>query len=167
MRERIWAEMVDSKYKTCYLGFYLSKQRERNKYYNIFILIFSTTGVLGWSVMKELPLISSIIVMAMSIIKILGTEIVPSDNTFKKIEKAIDLYCDHFNKIENLWYDFERESINEVKAQKKFYEIMKGEKEMNKIVNEIFKDGNEKIQTKAELHSNNYFNNVFNQNNNE
>lgn len=84
MRERIWAEMVDSKYKICYLGFYLSKQRTNNKYFNIFILVFSTTGVLGWPILKELPFISSIIVMIMSIIKLIGTELVPNDNTFKK-----------------------------------------------------------------------------------
>lgn len=167
MRDRIWAEMVDSKYKICYLGFYLSKQRTNNKYFNIFILVFSTTGVLGWPILKELPFISSIIVMGMSIIKLIGTELVPNDNAFKKIEKAIDLYCDHFNKIENLWYEFERESVNETKAQKKFYTIINEEKEMNRLVNEIIKDGNNKIQTKAEIHSTNYFNNIFNQNSNE
>lgn len=77
------------------------------------------------------------------------------------------MYCDHFNKIENLWYEFERGSINETKAQKKFYIIMNEEKEMNRIVNEIIKNGNNKIQIKAEINSSNYFNNIFNQNRNE
>lgn len=167
MRERIWYEMVDSKYKIIYLGLFISKQRNRNKYYNIIILIFSTSGVLGWNYMKDLPFISSIIVMIMSIIKLIGTELIPNDNTFKKIEKAIDLYCDHFNKIENLWYELNGESINEDKAQKSFYKIMSQEKEISKIVNEVIKGDNKKLQAEAETRSTNYFTNIFNQNNYE
>lgn len=167
MRERIWAEMVDSKYKIIYLGFHLAKQRANNKYFNIFILVFSTSGVLGWTWLKELPFITSIIVMIMSIIKLIGTELIPNDNTFKKIEKAIDSYCDYFNKLENLWYEFDRDTINETKAQKKFYLIMNDEKDITKIVNEIIKDGNKQFQTRAEMISTNYFNNIFNQNRNE
>lgn len=87
MRERIWAEMVDSKYKIIYIGLHLSKQRTLNKNFNIFILLFSTSGVLGSPLLKELPLITSLVVMIMSIVKLIGNEYIPNDNTFKKIEK--------------------------------------------------------------------------------
>ncbi|REC44429.1 hypothetical protein [Chryseobacterium sp. 5_R23647] len=167
MRERIWVEMVDSKYKIFYLGFYLSKQRTKNKYFNIFILIFSTSGVLGWPLLKEIPLVASIIVMIMSIVKLIGNELVPNDTTFKKIETAVDSYCDFFNKLENLWYEYDRGLIDETKAQRLFYSIMKDEKDINKIVNEVIKSSDNKIQVKAEERSTNYFNTIFNNNTNE
>lgn len=166
MRERIWYEMVDAKYKCIYCGLYLAKQRTINKWFNIFILAFSTSGVLGWPFWKELPFATSIVIMAMSIIKLLGTELVPNDNSFKKIEKAIDMYCDYFNKLESLWFQFDNENINDVKAHKKFYEIVAEEKNISKIINEIIKGSNTQFQNKAEIECNNYFNNLFNSNNN-
>ncbi|WP_223559567.1 hypothetical protein [Chryseobacterium lathyri] len=166
MRERIWYEMVDAKYKSIYCGIFLSRQRIINKWFNVFILAFSTSGVIGWPFWKGFPFATSIIIMIMSLVKLLGTELVPNDNTFKKAEKAIDMYCDYFNTLENLWYEFDRENINETKAMKKFYAIVSKEKDISKIVNEIIKSKKLAFQNKAEMECDNYFNNIFNTNNN-
>lgn len=85
----------------------------------------------------------------------------------KRSKKTIDSYCDYFNKLENLWYEFERNSITEVKAQNKFYKIMSEEKDISKVVNEVIKGKNKKFQELAEEQSSSYFNNIFNQNKNE
>ncbi|MCY0967893.1 hypothetical protein [Chryseobacterium wangxinyae] len=166
MRERIWFEMVDAKLKSIYCGLYLAKQRTINKWFNIIIVVFSTSGVLGWSFWKDLPFATSIIIMIMSIVKLLGTELIPNDNTFKKIEKSIDLYCDYYNKLENLWYEFDNDKIDNDKAQRKFYLIVAGEKDISKIINEVIKTKNSSFQDKAEIECNKYFDNIFNLNSN-
>ena len=98
----------------------------------------------------------------MSIVKLLGTELIPNDNTFKKIEKSIDLYCDYYNKLENLWYEFDGDKIDTNEAQNKFYLIAAEEKEISKIINEVIKTKNSSFQDKAEIECNNYFTNIFN-----
>ncbi|WP_213279367.1 hypothetical protein [Chryseobacterium indologenes] len=165
MRERIWHELFDAKYKMIYCNLFLAKQRIINKWFNLVILIFSTSGVLGWPLWKDLPFATSIIIAIMSLVKLLGTELIPNDSMFRKSEVAIEKYCDYYNKLENLWYDFERDE-NEIKAQKKFYAIVAQEKDISKIVNEIIKKGNIALQSKAESECDNYFKNIFNTNNN-
>ena len=162
MRERIWHEMVEAKLRSTYAKFYLSQQRVINKRFNAFILIFSASGVLGWGVWKIFPFATSIVVTGMSLIKLIGTELLPNDKVFEKSEKIIDFYFDYFNQIENLWYDHYNYIIDDNEAQCRFYNIVATEKEINKIVNEIIRKPNKEFLTKSEEETDKYFEKVFN-----
>ncbi|WDF45287.1 hypothetical protein PQ459_10300 [Chryseobacterium sp. KACC 21268] len=161
MRDRIWYEMIQAKHRGIYCKFYLSQQREVNKWFNVFILLFSASGVLGWSFWKDLPLATSFIVAAMSLIKLIGTEMLPNDKVFEKSEKIIDFYFEYYNRLENLWYDHYNYNIDDDEAKTQFYEIVKSEKDINKVVNEVIRKANAKIHTRSENETTTYFNNIF------
>ncbi|QDP86035.1 hypothetical protein FNJ88_10945 [Chryseobacterium sp. SNU WT5] len=162
MRERIWHEMVDAKLKGIYTKIYLAEQRKINKWFNAFILIFSASGVLGWSFWKDFPLATSILVSGMALFKIIGTEFLPNEKVFTKSEKIIDFYFNHFNQIENLWYDHYNYIVSDSEAQEKFYSIIKSESEINKIVNDVIRNQNSKMLSTAEIECDNYFKKIFN-----
>ena len=53
MRTRIWNEITKSKHDIEYLRVYSRFQGNLARWINIMILLFSTTGILGWSIWKD------------------------------------------------------------------------------------------------------------------
>lgn len=161
MRDRIWHEMVEAKLRGYYAKLFLCEQRKVNKWFNAFILIFSASGVLGWSFWKDFPVLTSVVVSGMSLLKIIGTEFLPNEKVFEKADKVIDFYFDYYNQLEDLWYDHYNDIVEEGETKERFYRIVNTEKSINQMVNEIIRRQDLKILSKAELECTSYFDRVF------
>jgi len=96
------------------------------------------------------------------LIKLLQTHIVPSDKQIEKLDSISDFYFDYYNKIENLWYDYNNDRLSDEDAQEKYYEIKSTEKEINKIVKDIIKSVNKSAANKADLETKSYLTRTFN-----
>lgn len=162
MRERIWYELGQVKHNHYYCVFLLAKQRRILNYFNITILAFSSAGIMGWGVWQNTPLISCVIVAAISLLKLLSPHIVPSDKQIDKLDNVTDFYFDYFNKLEQIWLDHYNYRTTDEETQTLFYSLKDSEREINKVINEIVKSNNKNIQKRADLETRNYLSRTFN-----
>ena len=162
MRERIWNELFQVKHNHFYCLFLLARQKRVLNIFNMTILVFSSAGIMGWPLWKNAPLISCLIVSSISLIKLISPYIIPSDKQIEKLDDITDFYCNYFNKLEQLWYDFYNERVTENEAQNNFYELKNLERDINKTVNEIVKSTNKKIYKRADTETRNYLQINFN-----
>lgn len=162
MRERIWYELAQAKHNHLYCMFILAYRRKQLNIFNIIILAFSSAGIMGWPLWKELPLVSCIIISGISLLKLIIPHIIPSDKQIDKLDEATDFYFDYFNKLECLWFDTQSKKLNEEEIKKVFYKLKNSEKKVNKSVNEIIKSHNKKLINKAKSESDNYLTRTFN-----
>jgi hypothetical protein len=79
-----------------------------------------------------------------------------------KLDSVADFYFDYFNKLEQLWFDFDRDRITELELQDKFYTLKDMERETNKKVNEIVKRPIKSLETKANIETRQYLKLTYN-----
>lgn len=162
MRNRIWYELTQSKHNNVYCVYLLCYLRRVLNIFNIIILAFSTGGIMGWAIWKELPLTSCIIIAIISLLRILQPHLIPSEKQIDKLDQVADFYFDYYNKIEQLWMDSYYSRISDTEAQSRFYKIKNSEKSINKTVVEIIKRTNKKVVKKTDLETRLYLKNNFN-----
>jgi len=164
MRNKLWDELMQCKHNHHYCLFILERKKNISKIFTITVLAFSGAGgVMGWSVWKGLPLIACIIIAILQLLKLLESQLVPTDKEIEKLSKVISFYVDYFNKLEQLWYDYDNKRITEAKAQTRFYAIKNSEKEINDVVNEVVKKKiHKKSYDKAAIETTNYVSRTFN-----
>jgi predicted metallo-beta-lactamase superfamily hydrolase len=126
------------------------------------ILAFSSAGVMGWAIWKDVPLVSCVLVAGISLLRLLSPHLIPSEKQIDKLDQVIDFYCDYYNKMEQLWLNHYNERLTDQEAQKAFYKLKDTERTINKTVNEIVKSTNKKIFAKTETECINYFKRTFN-----
>jgi hypothetical protein len=162
MRERIWYELAQAKHNNLYCCFLISHLRSIINAFNIIILSFSTSGVMGWPFWKEIPFIACAIIAVISLLRLLQPHLIPTEKQVDKINQVADFYFEYYNELEGLWFDYNNGRVNDIEAQKRFYEIKKQEKPINQLVNEIIRGQNKKIVIKTENASKDYLERTFN-----
>ena len=161
MRERLWNELTQCKHHHVYSTLLLAFQRRLINIFNMTILAFSSAGVMGCAIWKDLPLVSCILVATISLLRLLSPHLIPSEKQIDKLDQIIDFYCDYYNKMEQLWLNHYNERLTDQEAQKAFYKLKDTERTINKIVNEIVKSTDKKIFLKTETECINYFKRTF------
>ncbi len=167
MRTRLWYEMTTAKFNERYLTLLIGQQRLWLNYFNLMITLFSTAGIMGWRIWDKFPLVSCIIISAISILKLVQQNIIPSEKQIEKLDKASDFYFNLHLELEKLWFDYESERISEIELQNKFHELKQSERQINQLINEIHKKENKKLASRAEQDSIQFFNKAFNLSNHE
>ena len=100
---------------------------------------------MGWPIWNKMPLISCIIISAISLLKYLQIHLVPTDKQVDKLDMIVGFYFDYYNKLEILWMDFYNSRLDDPEAQERFYGIKEAERTVNNLTNEIInstKEGN-------------------------
>lgn len=162
MRDRIWTELTQAKHSKEFSALYADKQRTILRYFNIGVLIFSTSGVMGWKLWNELPLISCIIIAGVSLLRLIQPHIIMSEKMISNIDSIHKFYIEYYNNLEQLWYEFESDIINETEASKKFFKLKSLEAKMNQTINDTIRSKPKKLVKQAKIYSDQYFNQVFN-----
>jgi hypothetical protein len=162
MRDRLWTELTQAKFNIEFAALYAFRQRLVLRYFNICVLIFSTGGIMGWSVWDKIPLIACIIIAMVSLLRLIQPHIIMSEKQIINLDAINEFYFDYFNKLEKLWFDFENNSIDEEATKIEFYEIKNSESEINLIVNDNIKTKPKSLVNKAKLYSDQYFKQSFN-----
>lgn len=162
MRERLWYELGQVKHNHFYCIFLLVSQRRLLNVFNMVILAFSSAGVMGWAIWKDIPIVACVIIATISLLRLLSPHIVPSDKQIDKLDKVVDFYFDFYNQLEILWFDHYNNRLTDEELQAKFYILKDTERETNKTVNEIVKGINKKIALKTDIETRSYLKNTFN-----
>ncbi len=135
MRDKIWNELCQSRFSIELALLYEENSRIFKKYSTIGILVFSSSGIVGWKIWDVYPVIACIITTLLTILKIIQPHII-SDEKLKGMIKINNFYFSYFNKLDKLWMNLNDNSIDESKAKNEFYKIKESEKEILNVVNE-------------------------------
>jgi len=160
LRDRLWRELTQSKYNDCYACIVLRKQRTMAKWLNVIVLAFSTAGIMGWPFWKQLPLVSCIIVAAISLVKLLSPHFIASEKEIIKLQKVIDFYSDYHHNMQRLWYD--QSTTSDEVLKKKMLKIIDTQLRINATVDEVINGTNAKVQEEADQKTRIYLKNTFN-----
>jgi hypothetical protein len=129
MRNLIWTELYRLKYTDRYLALYLDRVEGRHKWHRIAALVFSTSGVVGWTIWDWLPAALCILTAAALVIDCMFM----SDKDVTKVLELRDMCICRYNEMELLWMRFESNKIDETQATERFYEIRRQIAEIHRI----------------------------------
>lgn len=162
MRNRIWAELTQSKHNIEFTSTYSDRQRFVLRIFNMGILAFSSAGIMGWKIWENLPLIACIVIAGISLLKLLQPHLIMNEKQLKNLDDIHRFYADYHNRIEKLWYDFDSNRITEEQATNAFFKLKKLETNINPIIAETIRSKPKGIVKKCKKNSDEYFKQVFN-----
>lgn len=162
MRNRIWAELTQSKHNIEFTSTYSDRQRLILRIFNMGILAFSSAGIMGWKIWENLPLIACIVIAGISLLRLLQPHLIMNEKQLKNLDDIHRFYADYYNRIEKLWYDFDSDRITEEQATKAFFKLKKLETDINPIIAETIRSKPKGIVKRCKKNTDEYFKLVFN-----
>ena len=164
MRTRIWNEITKLKHDIEYLRVYSRLQGHLARWINILILVFSSTGILGWSIWKDSNLagIACGLTAAMTLVKMISPFFILSDKETKKLDNYYVQLAHLFDSLEKFWYEFEDELINETKITSEFYKFVQKGTEIHDRFSDLNVMHIKSLIRKSDTNTRDYFNNIFN-----
>lgn len=164
MRTRIWNEITKSKHDIEYLRVYSRLQGNLARWINILILVFSTSGILGWSIWKE-PNLAGVacgLTAGMTLIKMISPFFILSDKESKKLDKYYVQLINHFGLLEKFWYELENGQIKENKITTVFFNYVQKGTDIHDRYSDLNIMHLRSLIKKADTNTRDYFNNTFN-----
>jgi len=162
MRNRIWTELTQAKHNEEFANAYAEQQRTILRWFNIGILIFSTGGIMGWTIWNKFPLIACVIISLVSLIRLIQPHIIMTDKQISNLDNISNFYFSYYNKLERLWYDNDHGSINNETLKKRFFLIKETESSIAILVNDTMRTKPTYLIKKADLLTRNYLKKTFN-----
>lgn len=158
MTDKIWYEMVHTKFGDNYLANYINRQKTIRKWFKIFTLVFSTSGILGWTIWEYAPIIACGLIAVMQIVTLIENQIILSDQDIENISGLRNKYIYYFNKLEKLWTELQNKKINEHTASEQFYKLRQIGADIEATDNKLHINGQIKpLLDKADVETRNYF----------
>ncbi len=160
-RNRIWEEMKQAKANVSCLLRYTDIMRRWNRWYDFFIAISASIGALGSIYSTLVPIITSIVVAFVSIVKSLIPKLLQTETELFELDKLSDFYNDYLNSLEYLWYNYFNEFVNEEDTMKQFFELKEKECPKMSAYNRGVRFISKKMQDKIDKESKEYINRVY------
>lgn len=164
MRTRIWNEITKLKHNIEYLLVYSRLQGNLARWINILILVFSSTGILGWSIWKEpnLAAIACGLTAAMTLVKMISPFFILSDKETKKLDKYYVQLVNHFDSLEKFWFELEDEPIKENQITTEFYKFVQKGTDIHDRYSDLNIMHIKSLIKKSDTNTRDYFKNTFN-----
>jgi hypothetical protein len=161
MRDRIWTELTQAKHNEEFASLYAERQRTNLKWFNIGVLVFSTGGVMGWTIWDNFPLLACIIIASVSLLRLIQPHIISTEKQISNIDTISNFYFGYYNKLERLWYDNEQKTLSNEAVKSKFFKIKETESELTSLINDTIRTKPKRLVDKAGQHSIAYFSRTF------
>lgn len=157
-RNRIWEELKQAKANIICIQKYIDKRRGYNRAYNGFVAITASAGALGTLLNDKVPLFASMLIGFVSIIKSVLPNFVQGESELSSLDVLADFYNKYMNSLENIWYRFDHDIIDEKQAMDEFFKLKETEcdkmSQMNRLVRNISKRFQKKIDEEAATYIN-------------
>lgn len=132
MRERVWKNLANIKFKASYCNRYAALADRCGRFYS-FVLAFASAGsVAAWAFWKHYPGLWAAIVAVAQVLQVAKPYIPFLGRSMDYLSMSFD-----FEKLyllyERLWYDMEDERIGSEAADKLFYEFREREMEIERL----------------------------------
>lgn len=163
MREKVWYELVHTKMGDHYLSLYLNRQKTVRKYYTIFILVFSVSGIFSWAFWSSIPAVIACGCMGvMQLIKLTENQIIPSENDISNVSELRSMFISYFNDLEKLWADNEAGRITDEKMTQEFYRLRKVGAKIEETDNKLNIRDIRKLRVRSDIQTRNYLSQYHN-----
>lgn len=160
-RNRIWEELKQAKANILCLQKYTDRRRANNRYYNGFVAITVSAGALGYIIDEYVPLITSIAVGFVSIIKSIMPNFLQTEPELSELDNLSDFYVRYMNSLERIWYDFDHDFIYEQETMNRFFNLKETECDKESILNKGVRNISPKMQAKIDEEATEYINRVY------
>ena len=122
IRNKIWYNLVNSKFKCYYISYLIDKLQRRSLYINLFLAIVSLSSVSAWVIWKELPWLWALIIAASNIIVAIKPYLL-YDKTIKEFNEKLLLLEGIEIEYEKLFFDLDNNKIEENNCSELFFSI--------------------------------------------
>jgi hypothetical protein len=161
MREKIWYYMIDSKFQALYLDYAVTKYQKYDRNINIFLALTSSGSIAAWAIWQDYQLIWAIIIAASNVVTIIKPYFPYSKYIKELSEKALKMQNLHLD-YERLWYNFEKDQIDEDNATEQFFDLKTRGVEHLRLNDDTLVTEDEKIVTVVEGKMKFYVKNNYN-----
>jgi hypothetical protein len=164
IRNKIWYDLVHTKYGDEYLVLYLGRQRMFRKWFKVLTILFSASGIFSAFQSAKIPtIISCSIIGIVQLITSIENFIIHSEDDLDNLSKLRIQYYDRTNKLEELWNSFSIKKITDEEATTEFFNLRKSAKEIEELDNKLNVRTFQKLKNKANVITNNYLNTYYNE----
>lgn len=149
IRDKIWYFYVDSKTNEILSSLVMKRYQKWDLAANIFLVITTSSSVAAWTFWKELPVLWALIIGLSQLLTIIKPYFL-----FPKYIKAFNeksIQWQHLSlSLEETWFQFNNNLIDEVKAIDRFFELKRQTLTFDNIPDDIIFFNYKNIQFAAE-----------------
>jgi hypothetical protein len=157
INNKIWYDLVHSKFGDEYLILYLDKQKSIRKIFKIATILFSATGIFSAFNSFKIPtIIACIAIGVVQCSTSIENFIIHSEKDLEELGKLRLLYYERTNKLEELWSDLQSSKLSKEQATTAFFALRQSSKEIEDLDNNINVRSFKKLRKKANILTNNY-----------
>ena len=160
-RNRIWEELKQAKANIICIQKYTDKRRGYNRAYNGFVAITASAGALGTLLNDKVPFIASMLIGFVSIIKSVLPNFVQGESELSSLDVLADFYNKYMNSLENIWYRFDHDIIDEKQAMDEFFKLKETECDKMSQMNRLIRNISTRFQRKINEEAKEYINRVY------
>lgn len=160
-RNRIWEELKQAKANIICIQKYTDKRRGYNRAYNGFVAITASAGALGTLLNDKVPFFASMLIGFVSIIKSVLPNFVQGESELSSLDVLADFYNKYMNSLENIWYRFDHDIIDEKQAMDEFFKLKETECDKMSQMNRLVRNISTRFQKKIDEEAATYINRVY------
>ena len=160
-RNRIWEELKQAKANIICIQKYTDKRRGYNRAYNGFVAITASAGALGTLLNDKVPFVASMLIGFVSIIKSVLPNFVQGESELSSLDVLADFYNKYMNSLENIWYRFDHDIIDEKQAMDEFFKLKETECDKMSQMNRLVRNISKRFQRKIDKEAATYINRVY------
>lgn len=160
-RNRIWEELKQAKANIICIQKYTDKRRGYNRAYNGFVAITASAGALGTLLNDKVPFFASMLIGFVSIIKSVLPNFVQGESELSSLYVLADFYNKYMNSLENIWYRFDHDIIDEKQAMDEFFKLKETECDKMSQMNRLVRNISKRFQRKIDEEAATYINRVY------
>lgn len=160
-RNRIWEELKQAKANIICIQKYTDKRRGYNRAYNGFVAITASAGALGTLLNDKVPFFASMLIGFVSIIKSVLPNFVQGESELSSLDVLADFYNKYMNSLENIWYRFDHDIIDEKQAMDEFFKLKETECDKMSQMNRLVRNISKRFQRKIDEEAATYINRVY------
>lgn len=162
--DKIWQTLQNAKVGDIYLCHYLARQSNRRKWFQVFTIIFSASGILGWKLWTEsvfAPIAFGMILIMQLVLK-LETHFIRSEAQLTQISELRQVYISYFNNLDRLFDHLSASRITDEIACDQFFNIQEQMKKAESLDDKLqvvpYGRLAKKSQEEAKIFLTNYYN---------
>jgi hypothetical protein len=162
MRERIWYEMIDSRYKVEYLVLHTDKLEKTNKSIDNILTLTSLAGIGGWFKFAEHNVLWASLLLLLTGFRLMKSKFLTTEQEISTLKSVYEFHVDHSRKLENLWLKYNSSKVNDDDAEIQFEKLRDEERMMSKIHKHGKIHEKDSISAKAKANTDDYIKKISN-----
>lgn len=159
---KIWMELKLSHSIVLYGRLFIDQQKKHNKIYDAIIIIFSSGGAIGTLLSNYFPIIATIIISILSLLKQTSSLILIKNEDIMKMNNLVGDYDKYFSQIQALFEQLKANKIDDEKAQRIYLKLYEGFSKERICISELYGKINKKLEHKAMQQSDQYLRQTYN-----